>query len=541
MKKHLYLAIAVLAFSLIVNSSQAQDNPLFRHISPEASGVYHINLPLLASKISWADLMTRIPLEKMKSKNQQWLALVMDPAQTGVDFKSDILITTSDDPMGSFTTVILHLTDTSKFRISLRKQLHGVRISRYPDKSYSAFKGTTGAAWNKDFAVLVIIKPSAPEGSGNGSKSPNYEAMTVSKSIHALKGWDSSPLTNDPAFKEAFSNDADFQMYTEKTNYYKGLDKVFPHGLMNSFHWDSLLLYKNSYCGLWFSNGKMTAHCVTVMKPDVAEELAKLPPPAVNPDLLAHVPKGNLLGLASIRFNPGLIPFLLNRIGLGHMVDSALSSENVRVEDLAAAFKGDLLMAAIEPDQTDSTQKSQGHKPAIYTAISINDPSALRKWTDMLGKKKDSLYMPSPDGSGDSVKRVTPIGKLKHQYVVKDNILLFSGNKALAEGYFANTEKRNTDAELIENMKANPVFLWINMGEIVNFLLGPVRSDDGGDSKMKMLNGLHVLDKFIITKSAIHDGKITTDVEFSVTKKDQNFLKTIFDLIPESKPKAPQH
>jgi hypothetical protein len=550
MKRYLILSTAILTLTLVINSSCAQDNSLFRHIAPDATGVYRINMPLLSSKVNWLDLISRIPTGKMKGKDQQWVELMKEPSETGVDFKGDILITSSIDPSAKFITVILHLADSSKFRILLRKQFHGIRITRFADKSYSAFMGKTGIAWNRDLAVVVEASASGNdtgngEGSEPGSKPspPNNEAMIVSKCVHTLKGWDSSPIANDPSFKEAFSNDADFQTYTEKTNYYyKGLGKIIPSGVMKNFHWDSLMFYKNSYCGLWFSNGRITMHCTTVLQPQVAEELAKMPPPALNPDLLARVPKGDLLGLASIRFNPSVISYLLNRIGIGKMADSALASNNIRLEDIANAFKGDILLAMIAPAPADSTQKFQKPKPEIYTAISVNDPSAVNKWMDMLRKAKDSSSKASPDGSGDSTKKATFLGKLKNEYVMKDNILVISSSKEMSEGYFANTGRRTIDAQLNGDLQRNPLFLWIDMGAILNLILGPASSsDDGADAKMKMLNSLHTLDKMIISKTILQDGKINTEFEFSVTKKDQNILKTLLDMIPESKPRIPQH
>lgn len=546
MKKYLCSALSLLALTLMAIPGFAQDNTLFRHIAPDANAVYRINLPSLLSKVNWEDIMARIPAGKRgKGQNQEMMELMKDPGLSGIDIHGDILVSSSGkDPMdsASYTTMILHLADSSKFRIALRKGSPGLRIVRHADKSYSIYKNKIAITWNNELAVVVTVKPpvndalseavkmgkmdiGAPKGkdAGMNHPAPAYAAIATARSVAALKGWASTALMDDPSFKTTFSNDADIQVYTQKTNSFsKAFQKMIPAKALGGLNLDSLSVYRNSCYSIWFGDGKITMRSTASLTPQVREELAKFTAPALNADLLARVPKGNLLGVASYRVNLSAIGYMLSRLGLHDKLDSALATKNLSLADIGNAFTGDFLFAAVAPPQTDSFQKP---KPAIYVVTSINDPSALHKLSEMLKSAKDST------GDDSTGRKATTAGKIKNNFAMRDNILVYSGSKELAEGYFSNTEKRNVDL-LTEGMKENPLFLWIDLNMIVNTLMGPVRPDDGGDKKMQMLNGLHVLDKLIFSVSPPKDGEITSYLELSVTKKDQNILKTILNMIP---------
>jgi Domain of unknown function (DUF4836) len=550
MKKSLCFSAVILALALVCNDSSAQDNPLFRHISPDANSVYHINLPLLLSKVSLSDMMARIPAGKHgKSKNQEMMEFLKNPSMTGVDINGDVLITSSNPDFrdsATYTTLILHLTDTSKFRIALRKQSTGIRITRYPDKSYSAHKDKMAIAWDKDLAVIMMVTapmksmmPYVPDMyKMDGSKKepgtttpkpaiPNYAALAVPKAQAALKGWASSPIGDDPAFRTAFSDNSDFQMYTAKSNYYKALAKILPHKALGGVNLDSLSMYKSSITTLRFDNGKITMQTNAELLPQVAADMAKFPPPPSNEDLLARLPKNQLLGFVSMRFNLHIIGYLLDRIGMHSKADSLLATKKLSLDDLCNALKGDILVALLAPAHTDSFARPT---PSFYAITSIGDITAFGKLADMMKAAKDST------GDDSTGKKATMMGKLKNNMALKDNILVISGSKAAAEGYFTTTEKRGND-ELTQDIKEHQTYLWVDMQAIVNLLMGPVRSDEGADKKTKMLNGLHMLDKMIMKGGGLHDGKISSSFEISVTNKDQNVLKTLFDLIPTQEPK----
>ena len=546
MKKRLLSALSFLTLTFITSSGSAQDNSLFRHISPDANNIYRINLGSIMSKVNLADLMSRMPAPKnLNAADQHLMEFLKDPSSSGVDFKSDMLLTyTTKDLMdsASYTTVAMHLTDSSKFRAMLRKQMHGIRITRYPDKSYSAFKDKMAVAWNNELAVIVTVKPSvtdamaqagamgkmddqAKKGGSPKPASPAHAATVTPMCLAALKGWALPAYTEDPAFKATFSSDADIQMSMQKTTNYLSLFKKFiPSKVLGGLNLDALFIHKNSYASIWFENGRIRMQSTGMLMPDVAQDLAKFTPPDINPDLFARIPKGDLLAVMSMRLNMHVLGYMLHRLGVYDKLDSALSTKNVSLKDFGKAFKGDFLLAAIMSPRTDSFQRP---KPAIYLVSSIGDSSALHRVGQLLMSAKDST------GDDSTGKKATASSKIKNLYAMKNNILVFSGDKNMADGYFENTERRSPDF-LSDGMKQNQTYVWIDIHAIVNSFMGPVQPDQG-NKKMKMMNGMHSLDKLIFSKGLTQNGETTGYFELSVTNKDQNILKTVIDMIPAAK------
>src|ERR1700733_5273844 len=93
MNRSLTLYCLVAALLSIGSSTNAQNqNPLFRHLPPDAARIYHINLPAFTAKISWEELASNIPATKGDGKDQQIMDILKDPSKAGVDIHQDIFI-----------------------------------------------------------------------------------------------------------------------------------------------------------------------------------------------------------------------------------------------------------------------------------------------------------------------------------------------------------------------------------------------------------------------------------------------------------------
>src|SRR5882762_3631379 len=83
----------LIVISFLSLHSFAQDNPLFSHLPPEATSVYHINVPALASKIPWQDLMTKMPMKPKDASHQKMMDIMKNPFATGINITKDFFIT----------------------------------------------------------------------------------------------------------------------------------------------------------------------------------------------------------------------------------------------------------------------------------------------------------------------------------------------------------------------------------------------------------------------------------------------------------------
>jgi hypothetical protein len=545
MKKYLYFTLFTLATALMAIPVLAQDNPLFRHIPPDANAVYRINYPAITAKVSWEDIVAAIPFPKKKPAGDETMAAIKDPAGAGLDTHGDMVIASSGkDPFSdpTYITMIIHLSDSSKFRIFLRKNFQGIRIVTNPNKSYSARKNKMGISWNKDLAVFVTVKPPMAMGSfmppdmmskkGDNSKThnpspktkaagPDYAALAMHQSAAALKGYDASFYTTDPTFTAAFSDDADVQMCADHGSSLKSIQRFMPGKMFGAFHPDSANMFGKTYTSLQFGAGKISIKGHVMLKPGAADELGKFTAPPFNPDLLARLPKGDLLGALNFRIDLSMMEYMLNKTGLRHKIDSSLATKDLSLSDILHAFKGDFLIAVLESGLKDSAGKP---KPEIYFVAPIGDLSSLHKLGESLKKAQDSA---TADTTG---KKPGMLAKIQDHFAVKDNILVIADSKQAAESYFAGTEKRNTDF-VTDDMKNNGGFIYINLKTVLNLFVGSGSGKEPNEKKQKMLEKLHALDKLIITGGAIHNGEIGTSFELQLDNNSENSLKTLMGMM----------
>ncbi|MDP4148047.1 MAG: DUF4836 family protein [Bacteroidota bacterium] len=536
------LTVTLLAMAIL--PAGAQDNPLFRHIPPDAAAVYHVNLASISSKIGWQDLIKNIPLGKMKMKQEQQDA-IMDPSSAGVDIRGSIVIANSNSDMldsAAYTTFMAQLVDSAKFRKFVHGLFPDIHIRSYPDKSYAVSDKTACIAWNKNMAVLVHVRPPIKalmdrwqDKSKKGKEEPGkpmtvpseseYRLAAQRRCLSALKGFDHTYYTTDPIFKAEFSNDADIQMCMEHGSYLKGLSKMIPPKAMGGMNPDAFDLFDKKFTEVRFENGGLTVRGRLILKPDVAASLEKYHAPAFNNDLVARLPKGKLLAMVSVRTDLSMFGDMMKKFGMSQKLDSALAEKGLSLSDLANALKGDFLLAVLGTDKKDSAGKP---KPDIYFIASVGDLSALHNLGMELMKAaaKDSATAAADTSKH---KKHDDFRHIVENAAVHDGLLVISGSKEASEGYFSNTERRNTDF-LTDNLRQSPSFLWIDLKAIISYLGDALSGQPNQEKTKAILEKLSVLDKLILSGGAIHNGEINTSFELRTSNPNENILKTLMSL-----------
>lgn len=554
-----FILLAIATF--ICMGSFAQDNPLFRNIPPTANAVYQVNIPAITAKLSWSEIMGNIPPAKlMTPRDESFMNMLKDPAKSGIDIGKDIFMAEDkSDPWDSIstTTIILHLQDSGRFIAYMRTQEPGLRIYPIPNKGKvrTAGKEKMGLAWNKELAVLVFVKPSGREEfdkqkhyqggniDPNGAivppagkprpamQAPNYTLIAVRRGLLAINGFDNSFYSTDPTFKAGFSDDADIHIWTEKG---KGLSFLLNTLLKSRAPLQSLLqggggtLAGASASGsktltsIRFEAGSVIMKSSNILTPEAASFAAKMSSRPLNTDLVAGIPKGSLLGLINLHFDPTVIDDMLDKAGIRSKIDSMLATKNLRLDTILHAFKGDFQLAVMEPEMSDSSQKP---KVPFYVAITINDLSSFAKITSFIRAVKDSAGVDSSTGASRS-----PFGKMKIASTLQGNLLVVSSTKEYTDGWFSNTEKRNTGF-LTDRMKGGAVTVLVDFRTLAHFVEGMSKGKDPSGKDKKVLDLIHMLDRLTITGGAVKDGKAETVVELQLTDPSANSLVQLFRIL----------
>lgn len=548
----------------------AQDNPLFRHLPPDAGSIYHINIPVITAKLSWQDLAGLFPAVPGHS-GQDMIRISQDPSRAGIDIQQDLFVAATEkgapDSVG-FTTFILHLKDSAKWAAFLRQQTPGLRVRVHPGQIRTASKDKMGAAWNKDLAVIVEVHPTShPSQTSNAAPRSKtlppsssatqatamarYTALALQRSLAALTGFETSFYTSDPVFRTGFSDDADLHIWTPQGEGLSFLARQVTHSdpfaAIPGKRPAAAKSKTYSLISLRFEPGRIILRSSAVLTPEDSDLLTKFGGRPLDTDLIAHLPKANILALVNLHFDPSVIAGVLDKYKYRTKVDSKLTAKGLALDTLLHIFKGDFLLAAIDPahDQAASDSTPSRRQPSLFFVATIDDLSAYKKLTSQFGLLKDSTDTGNPSapadssangtGSGDSaVHKIDWLSKLKSAHTLRDHILVISDTKSRTDAFFNNTEKRNTDF-VTEHMKDNPFSIWIDFKSVGDFLQH-MNSKGGGpqeppsEKNRQLLHIFSALDQLIISGGAIHNGQIETYIELKMTDPSENSLRSLFKL-----------
>ena len=544
MKKLLSAFLIVLSFVSL--GTFAQDNPIFRHLPPDATSIYQINVPALALKLPWQELAQKMA-SAPKGKSDHMMQMMQNPLATGINITKELFVAETDKAnpdSATYTTIILYLADSGKFAAFLNKQEPGLRFFSYPGKGRGAAKDKYGAAWNKEMAVLTIVKPAAQAGENGMAPSPSkgkttqpapkkptpgYALLAAKKSLEALNGYSSSVYISDPVFKAGFADDADMHMWMQQGAGLSMLTKLMKHKtpMGNNDFMKAMSMqrsHSHTLTELRFETGKITVKSSTVVSPDTLAIYQKLFSKSLNTDLVTSLPKGQLLAMINLHLNPTAFTDILDMSHQRAKADSMLATKGLTSEDITRAFKGDILLAVMNPadNAADSTAGDGKPKmPSVYIATTIADMPSFMKLAGKMKLWKDSAGMSSDSSQGSP----SLMEKLKMTYTLKNNILVISTSKQNTDGWFSNTEKRSADF-IPALVKDNPFSILIDVKTVMNFLQSMSKADNSEKNK-KIMHAISQLETLIIAGGSVQDGRVQSTFELKLTDSSENSLKAL--------------
>ncbi|HVW60875.1 MAG TPA: DUF4836 family protein [Puia sp.] len=522
--------LATLLFTTIFVSAQ-NPNPLFRHLPPNAERIYHINLPALTSKVSWEDLISAIPPSKSTS-NQQVMDILKDPSLAGVDIRQDLFIAQSggDNKYDSTTyiTLLVHLTDSGKFIAfmnGMEKDLHPLPMAKGPARASAGGrligKDKTVMAYDDKLAVITIVTPAAKEVAASIQKSapgkkkaPIAMAHTLKAgrmSMAALRGFTNTIYTADPVFTAGFSDDADFHMWGPHGEGANKLMEMVKKKAMKDKNAISMTRSTglHTLTALRFEPGKITMLTTTKVPQDSLKNYRILNSRPLNTDLINRLPGKAILGMVNLHFDPAFLTEFLERSGLRKTFDSALSSKGLTINDVIKAFKGDFLIAGMQPATLPDSGKGN---PNIFFVTTI-DPAAFMK---LAGKLK-------LDSAGNLM------GKMKTTYTLKDNILVAGKNKTLTDEYFSTTAVHSSNDLVNDRVRTNAFSLAVDVKAIIAFMQEIYPNPT--PKTQQLLHFLGALDRLTYTAGDMQNGLLESYFELKMADASENSLRSIFKLL----------
>ncbi len=506
-----------LAFAL--SASQAQTTDLtsdFRHIPTDADQVYSFNLSTLLAKADFKSLFDLAQSQKFgKSMAMPDFKAFFN---SGIDIRKEIIIAVKpgaglDSP--SYTTAIVHLTDSAKFVAFIRENDKEMHLLHLPGKDRVAGSGKRAYAWNDKYLVLVAYK--TPKGR---PVDPNaimlYRTTAARKAVAALHGFDHSSYTTDQTFNTGFSDDADIHLWNKFGTGLASLTKLMqmtPAAATPQAQGLSEMMKSmgkvHTLTAIRFDAGKIVVHTSRFITGEDSSMASRLSNQPVDENIIASIPPGKLLGMFAVHY--GLAPMIENlaKYGVKTRIDSALTKVGLTTQDIAHAFKGDLLALCYAPDT--------GKSPYFFVAATIDDRSSFDKITALIKHRAPT----------DSAKK-----GFDPYFAVQNNIVVFAKSQAMADSYFNHPAGNAPSRLLADRIKGDPSFMAIDFHVGADYLSQILTKGDSLSAKdQKLLDLIRQFDSFVLMGARMNGGHSEATIEFKFTDANKNALASLMGIV----------
>jgi hypothetical protein len=534
MKKPFDLSFtAICLLMTTVAYSQSAPNPLFSHLPAAADHIYEINFSALTAKADLGSILNSLPPSK-NAHTAMMFDVLKNPADAGVDLSNNILIAqtaASGSDTLSFINILFQLSDSAKFRTSLSRSISGLHFHRLPGKGTTAGKDKMGLAWNDKLVVITLASRVEMTDSY-----PNHPATTVhhlvselavEKSLAALAGFIGSPYTTDQRFLTGFASEADFHSWSNGTQdwtkvFSKLSSKFMKKSGTNGMQMPNGLFPSNkkqtpALSTLNFAAGRMVFQTTSFLQADEVPMLKKVTDGSFNKDLLARLPSGLLLGWAGFHINLGAMGDVMEHYHTRSKIDSILATKNLTLDDLTSVLGGDFLIAILAPDSASTTDTAK-KKPNFYFVTTLGDPVHFLKLAGKLAVFKDSAMTMQDTTKSKFFKN------FGSKFIVKDNLLVISGSRELAQKYFNHSDRRSTDQAGDEENRPSVV---IDLKAITAFL---GTGDSGSKKAMTAAHLLEKLNRLTVSGKLEGNNRLMT-VQLITAEPSTNSLGTLMSIL----------
>ena len=503
-------------------NAQTPDNPLFRHIPPDATQVFDINLKSLMSKADWMSLLKQF--QGMGKGNP--MSSIAEISNSGFDLSQDIIIASKSSLKNdtNYTTFLIHLADSAKFTAFLHgneAQMHTLHLGA---KDRIMADATKAFVYNDN--LLVIVSRTKPKFAANDPEMiAKYAPILGRKGLAALHGFEHSPYNTDVNFRNGFADDADIHIWNSASlgiGSIAKLMKMAPGAAALKDLPAAMKQIKTSkvISSINFESGKLVFRTAKFMNADDSAVLYHYAIHPISDRIISLLPPGNLLGMFAVNIDINTVSEMLTKVGVKEKLDSMLQSKvkDLTMNDILHAFKGDLFVLAYAPENPSPADKD----PRIYAVLSIGDRPSFDK---VLASIKNHEAAASDDSTHHK--------KMHPSWSIQDDLIAFSGSQQAADGFFNHPQAAANPASrvLTPEMRNNPFVVAVDIHAVVDYLGKVLPRNDSVPNKAKMFLGiLKNLDSFTMTTGTPRDGRIESKLELRFADADKNALASLISI-----------
>ncbi len=506
----------VAIFGVLVLASCSKSGKTGLLVPEDASIVVTINSQSLSEKITWQEIQASEWYKEIQSKGTNddtaIAALISQPEKSGIDIKAGFAFFMKSQNNGGYLAFQGKLKSAADFEAALKSLKKDINIQKKDDLSYTNMDDNAVLTWNSSRFIFVADAPMnvANEMMGSGGRANRFGTDSLfifAKNTHALSG--KKLLDSDKRFADLVSGKGDLHYWISAEKMY---NNSLAGGILSMMKFNTLIEGNINTGTLSFENGKIALGGEQFYGKELAKLMDKHPTDGISADLINRLPSGDALAAGVYKLSIPMIVDMIKLVGADGIANSYLGKENLSLDEIAAAFKGDIAFALTGIEKTPVTNTYEGYdgKPESYTYEKENPKLVFG--ISVVQDKFNKLYNMMMKEMGGQKPNDIFIKNEKDWFIV-------GTDSAAQETFLAGNNKPN----YADKLKGHNLNFFINIPQ----LLGSFgrSTDDSISNAMLDLSKATWLE--FVANSDYKKGKSTYNMEVQLSDKNINSLKQI--------------
>lgn len=522
-----YLGLLALVLVTFSSCSKKPDAP----IPANAALVLHINGGSLSEKLPWSELKEsqwfKLASEDMDDDSLA-KALLADPAQSGIDIKSDAWVYVANRGKGAYAAFSCKLGDAKKFESLIKNGSQGAaKIQQKESISYMG-EGSTLVSW-KEGRLLVLGDASDFNKSLNGGGSydeyseeePSNEygtdsLLAIAQELYNLKS--SNKLSSNDKFADLINTKGDVHFWVNAGSMYSN---TMAGSLLSLSKLSSLLEGNIATGTIAFNDGAIQIESKGYVGKELEALYKKYQSSNFDADMLKNVPAGEVNVALGMNYPPEGLKAFLSLLGVDGLVNTFMQEAGFSVDEFVKANSGNLFFALSDFKITkeEKTMEGFGDEPYTYTSTEpsgkllfgaeIKEKTAFQKMMDV------AKQLLTEKGGMDE----ETLSKIPYQ--LKDKWFLSGNDSSQMQNYAS----KKTDHAFIDLIKGHPIGMYVNIASFINGSKAEI--GDGPMAKGVTDLSLKFWKDIILTGGEFEGGATVSRMTLRLGDEKTNSLKSL--------------
>ncbi len=482
-------------------------------VPKDAALVLHLNNASLASKLSWKDVKASTWFREMHQKaNDSLLQKMLDnPEASGIDATAGLTFFMKNQGRGAYGVLEGNIKDAVAFEAFTKQTSKGATVKKEGDLMMVQYSGEALAAWNaKKFAFIFDVPNfGSMNPMGNAAANQNRTKFTtdsLKKFVTAVFSLtNENSMDSDERFVSMMKEKGDMHLWMNSENLYGGMMS----GMLSMMKLNVLMQGNVSASTLSFDAGKIAMNSKQYVGKELAAIFEKYPLQPVDASVINRIPSQNVVAAMAMNWPPEAMKAFLQTAGFDGMANAFLGNYNYSLDELLAAYNGQMLLSVSDFEIKKEEMKLEGMdapyvatKPdvSVLLGLSVKDKASFDKLLSVVRSQM-----------GDAMNQVS--------YKVNSDWFAIGNKPETVDKFLAGA---NNNVAFTSKISGHPYGMYIDIQKIMKSAQPMI----GGNTPSPMLDAsMQLWQDVIVTGGEWKDGYLTSNMTVNMVDQKTNSLQ----------------